>query len=133
MFLDRTTAKRISNFPSRIGRNSGYPKYYFGRKHSQLSDDPSNISKRLAICELQQSETQPVTETAFLADHTFLYKIGFWRNFAMTSPETSYTKYVATKLSFLLVTHMARFDIWFGRHGFLNFCYGAELILDRLM
>jgi hypothetical protein len=58
--------------------NSGCPEYHFGRQHSQISDGPSNGSKRLAICELRQSETRPVTESAFLADHTFLYKIGFW-------------------------------------------------------
>jgi hypothetical protein len=51
---------------------------HFGQQLSQLSDGPSNSSKRLAICELQQSETRPVAESAFLADHTFLYKIGFW-------------------------------------------------------
>jgi hypothetical protein len=51
----------------------------------------------------------------------------------MTSPETSFTKNVADELSFLLVTHMSRFNIRFGRYGFLKSGYGAELILDRLM
>jgi hypothetical protein len=51
----------------------------------------------------------------------------------MTSPETSYTKNVANKLCFLLVTHMTRFDVRFGRYGFLNSGYGAKLILHRLM
>ncbi len=51
----------------------------------------------------------------------------------MTSLETSYMKDVANELSFLVVTHMTCFDIWFGRYGFLNLGYGAELILDRLM
>jgi hypothetical protein len=78
-------------------------------------------------------ETPPVTESAFLADHTFLYKTGFWKNFSMTSPETSYTKNVANKLRFLLVAHTTRFDIRFGRYRFLKSDYGAALILDRLM
>jgi hypothetical protein len=51
----------------------------------------------------------------------------------MTSSETSYMKHVTDELSFLLVTHMTRFDIRFGRYGFLKSGYGAELILDRLM
>jgi hypothetical protein len=51
---------------------------------SQLSDGPLNGSNRLAIYELRQSETRPDDETTFLADHTFLYKIGSWRNFSMT-------------------------------------------------
>jgi hypothetical protein len=51
----------------------------------------------------------------------------------MNSTETSYKKDVANELSFLVVTHMTRFDIWFGRYGFLKSGYGAELILDRLM
>jgi hypothetical protein len=51
----------------------------------------------------------------------------------MTSLETSYTKNVANKLRFLLVTHTTRFDIRFGRYGFLNSGYGAELNLDRLI
>jgi hypothetical protein len=76
-------------------------------------------------------ETQPVAESAFLADHTFLYKTGFWQNFAMTSPETSYMKNVTNELSFLLVTHMTHFEK--RRHRFLKSGYSAELILDRLM
>jgi hypothetical protein len=51
----------------------------------------------------------------------------------MTSQKTSYMKNVIDKLNFLLVTNMTRFDIWFGRYGFLKSGYGAELILDRLM
>jgi hypothetical protein len=42
-------------------------------------------------------------------------------------------KNVADELSFLLVTHMACFDIQFGRYGFLKSGYGAEPIPDRLM
>jgi hypothetical protein len=38
----------------------------------------------------------------------------------MTFPETSYTKHVTNKLSFLLVTHMTYFAIWFGRYGVLK-------------
>jgi hypothetical protein len=112
--------KRIFKFLSRIGRNSGSPEYRFGRQLSQRSGGPSNVSKRLAICELQKSETRPVAESAFLADHTFLYKTGFWQNFSMTSLETSYTKNVTNERSFLLVTHMTRFDIQFGCYGFVN-------------
>jgi hypothetical protein len=85
------------------------------------------------ICELRQSETQLVAELAFLADHTFLYKIGFWQNFAMTSPKTSYTKNVANELRFLLVSHTTHFNIRFGCYGFLKSGYGAEQILDGLM
>jgi hypothetical protein len=98
--MNRTAAERIFNFLSQIGRNSRSPEYRFGRKVSQLSDGLSNSFKQLLICELRQSETRPVTESAFLADHTFLYKIGFWRNFTITSLETSYVKNVADKLSF---------------------------------
>jgi hypothetical protein len=119
--------------PSRIGQNSGSPEYHFGQQLSQLSDGPSNGSKQLAICELRQSETRLVAESAFLADHTFLYKTGFWQNFAMSSPETSYTKNVTNKLMFLVVTHTTHFDIWFAGYRFLKSGYGAELILDRLM
>jgi hypothetical protein len=39
----------------------------------------------------------------------------------MTYPETSYMKNVANALRFLLVTHMTRFDIRFGRYGALKF------------
>jgi hypothetical protein len=78
-----------------------------------------NGSNRLAICELQQSETRPDAETIFLADHTFLYKIGSWRNFTMTSLETSPMKNFTNKLSFLLVTHTTHFDRRFGRYGIL--------------
>jgi hypothetical protein len=85
------------------------------------------------ICELRQSETQSVAESAFLADHTLLHNTVFWQTFAMTSLETSYTKNVTNELSFLLVTHMTHFDIRFDRYGFLKSGYSAELILDRLM
>jgi hypothetical protein len=114
-------------------QNFASPKYCFRRQLSQLSDGPSDSSKWLAICELRQSETRPVAESAFQADYTFLYKTGFWRNFAMTSPETSYMKNITSELSFWLVTLMAHFDIWFGCYGFLKSGYGAELILDSLM
>jgi hypothetical protein len=92
--------KRIFNFQTRIGQNYRSPKYYFGRKLSHLSDGSLNGSNRLVICELRQSETRPDTEITFLADHNFLYKIGSWQNFTMTSPETSHTKNVSNKLSF---------------------------------
>jgi hypothetical protein len=51
----------------------------------------------------------------------------------MTSLETSYKKNIANEISFLLVTYTTHFNIWFGRYGFLNLGYSAELILDRLM
>jgi hypothetical protein len=51
----------------------------------------------------------------------------------MTSLVTSYTKNVSDELSSWLVTHTTRFDIRFGRYGFLKSGYGAELIPDRLM
>jgi hypothetical protein len=67
LFLDRTVAERILSFKSRISQNSRNPEYHFGKKKlSQLSDDPLNGSKRLAICELRRSETQPVAESALL-------------------------------------------------------------------
>jgi hypothetical protein len=50
----------------------------------------------------------------------------------MTSPETSYTKNVSNELSFLLVTHMTCFDIWFGRYGFLKSGFSARQILNSL-
>jgi hypothetical protein len=63
---------------------------------------------------------------------TFWHKSGFWQNFAMTSPEILYTKNAINEHSFLLVTHTACFDTWFGCYGLLKSGYGAELILDRL-
>jgi hypothetical protein len=45
--------------------------------NSQLSDGLINGSKQLVICELRQSETRLVAKIIFLADHTYLYKIGF--------------------------------------------------------
>jgi hypothetical protein len=90
--LDRTAAERIFNFLSRIGRNSRSPKYHIGRQLSQISEGPSNGSNRLAICELRQSKTRPVTKSAFLLDYTFLYKTRFWPNFSMTPREFVYKK-----------------------------------------
>jgi hypothetical protein len=77
-------------------------------------------------------ETQLVVESIFLANHTFLYKTGFWQNFAMTSSEILYMKDVANELSFLMVTNMTCFDIRCGRYGFLNSCFSARQILDSL-
>jgi hypothetical protein len=125
-------AERIFNFQSQIGRNSKSPEYHFRWQLSQLFDGPLNGSNRLAICELQQSETRPVTKTVFLADHTFTYITGFWQNFAMTSVETSYMKNVANELSFLLVTHTTRFNIRFGRYGVLKSCFSSGQVMDRL-
>jgi hypothetical protein len=70
--------KWIFNIRCRIGRNSKSPEYHFERQLSQLSNGLTNSSNRLAICELRQSETQPVAKIIFLADHTYLYKTGFW-------------------------------------------------------
>jgi hypothetical protein len=117
LFLDRTVAKRILNFQSRIGRNFGSHEYCISRDLAQLSDGLLNGSKWLAICELRQSETRPVAESAFLADCTFLYKSSFWQDFAMTSPETSYTK---------------KLDIRFGPYGNLKSGFSSAQILDRL-
>jgi hypothetical protein len=44
-----------------------------------------------------------------------------------------YTRNVTNKLSFLMVTHMTRFNIRFGRYGFFKSGYSAELIPGRLM
>jgi hypothetical protein len=106
--------------------------YCFRRKLSQLSDGPINGSKWLVIYELRQSETRPDAEITFLADPTFLYKTGSWRNFALTSPETSHMKNVANKLSFPLVTHTTHFDIRFGRYGILMSCFSSRHVMDRL-
>jgi hypothetical protein len=84
------------------------------------------------ICELRQSETRSDAEITFLADHTFLYKIGSWQNFAMTSPETLHMKNVANELIFTLVTHMTQFDIQFGRYGILKSCFSSGHVIDRL-
>jgi hypothetical protein len=84
------------------------------------------------MCELRQLETQPVPKTIFLVDHAYLYKTGFWRNFAMTFRETSHTKNVTKELSFALVTHTTHFDKRFGRYGILNSCFSSEHDLDRL-
>jgi hypothetical protein len=51
----------------------------------------------------------------------------------MTSPETLYTKNVANKLIFLLVTHMTCFDIWFSVYGVLNSGFSAGQIFDTLV
>jgi hypothetical protein len=100
---------------------------------SQLSDGPLNGSNWSAICELRQSETQPVAETTFLADHTYMHKTGlFWQNFFMTSPETSHTRNVANELSFPLVTHTTHLGTRFGRYSLLNSCSSSEHIMDRL-
>jgi hypothetical protein len=50
----------------------------------------------------------------------------------MTSLETSYMTNVANELSFLPVTHMTCFNIWFGCYGFLKSGFGARQILDSL-
>jgi hypothetical protein len=115
---------------SQIDQNSRSPEYRFRRQLSQLSDGPSNGSKQLVICELWKSKTRPVAESAFLADHTFLYKIGFWQNFTMTSLETSYTKNVANELSFLLVPHTTHLDTQFGRYRILQSGSISGQILD---
>jgi hypothetical protein len=61
-----------------------------------------------------------------------MYKSGVWQNFAMMSPETSYTKNIVNKLIFLLVTHMTWFDIRFGRYGILKSGSSSGQILDGL-
>jgi hypothetical protein len=100
LLLNRTAAEWIINFQSRIGWNSGSPEYHYGMQLSQLSDGLLNISNRLAICELRQSETRSVTKTIFVADHTCLYKTVFWWNFTMIAPESSHTKNVAKNSAF---------------------------------
>jgi hypothetical protein len=68
----------------------------------------------------------------FWIDCTFLYKSGFWQNFAMTSPENSYMKNVTNELRFLVVTHTTCFDIRFGRYDILKSGFSSGQILDRL-
>jgi hypothetical protein len=58
-------------------------------------------------------------ESEFWADWTFRSKSGFWQNFTMTFPETLNTKVANNELSFLLVTHMAYSNAWFGSYGIL--------------
>jgi hypothetical protein len=65
----------------------------------------------------------------FWADCTFLYKSGFWQNFAMTSQETSYMNNIVIELRFLLVTHTTCFDLWFSRYRILN----QVSVLDRFL
>jgi hypothetical protein len=50
----------------------------------------------------------------------------------MTSLETLYMKNVTNELSFLLVTHMTHFDIWFGRYSILNSYFSSGQVMDRL-
>jgi hypothetical protein len=64
---------------------------------------------------------------------TSLHESGLWPNFAMTSPETLYMKNVASELSFLLITHMACFDIRCDRYEFLKSGFSVGQILDRLV
>jgi hypothetical protein len=83
------------------------------------------------INELRKSETRPDAEITFLPNHTFLYKIGSWQNFAMTSPENSHMKSITNELSFPLVTHMTHFDIWFGRYSILKSYFSFRHVMDR--
>jgi hypothetical protein len=132
MFLDRTATEQIFNFHTRIGWNSRSPEYRFGRQLSQISDGLINDSKRLVICELRQSETRSIAKTIFLADHTYLYKTGFWQKISTTSPETSHTKNVTNELSFLVVTHTTHFDIRFDCYGILKSYFSSRHVMDRL-
>jgi hypothetical protein len=68
----------------------------------------------------------------FWAELAFLYKLAGWQNFAVTFPETLYTKAVANELSFPLVTHMTSSNIQSNRYEFLKSDLDAEQILDRL-
>jgi hypothetical protein len=45
----------------------------------------------------------------------------------MTSSEMLYMKNTINELIFPLVTHMAYFNTWFGRYGFLKTEQGDEL------
>jgi hypothetical protein len=117
--------------------DSDWPKlwkseYHFGRQLSQLFDGPINGSKRLAIYEIQQSETRPDAKITFLVDHTFLYKTSSWQNFAITSSETSHMKNVVNELSFPLGTHTTHFNVWFDRYGILKSCFSSGHVMDRL-
>jgi hypothetical protein len=62
-----------------------------------------------------------------------MYKSSFWKNFALTSPETLYTKHAVNELSFLVVTHTTCFDIRFDRYEFLKLGFSVGQILDRLV
>jgi hypothetical protein len=68
----------------------------------------------------------------FWSDCTFWHKLGFWQNFAMTSPETLNKKFASNKLSFPLVTHTAYSDTQFDSFGLLKSGYGVDQILDKL-
>jgi hypothetical protein len=91
--LDSTTVG-INKIPkTRWNWNFRFSEYHSIRKLSQLSDGPLNDSKQLAIYELRLWENGRVTEFGRnWADLTFQHKSGFWWNFAMTAPETSYKK-----------------------------------------
>jgi hypothetical protein len=58
-----------------------------------------------------------------------MYQTGSWRNFAMTSQETSRMKKVTNELSFPLVTHTTRFGIRFSRYGILKSYSSSEHVM----
>jgi hypothetical protein len=62
-----------------------------------------------------------------------MYKSSFWKKFALTSPETLYTKHAVNELSFLVVTHTTCFNIRFDRYEFLKLGFSVGQILDRLV
>jgi hypothetical protein len=47
----------------------------------------------------------------FWADSTFLYKLGFWQNFAMTSQETSYMNNINSDFCWLLIRHVSTYGL----------------------
>jgi hypothetical protein len=69
----------------------------------------------------------------FWADLTFPHESGLWPNFAMTSPETLYTKNFVSELRFLLVTRTTSFNIQFDRYEFLKSGFRVGQILNRLV
>jgi hypothetical protein len=68
--------------------------------------------QRITSCDCRKLDR--FAESEFWTDRTF------WKNFAMTFPETLNTKDADNELSFPLVTHMAYSDARFGSYGILK-------------
>jgi hypothetical protein len=66
-------------------------------------------------------------------DCTFRHKSGFWRKFAMTSPESLHINISINELSFPLVTHIDHSNTRFGSDELLKTEQGAELFWAERM
>jgi hypothetical protein len=118
LFLDRTAAKRIFGFDSRISWNSRCLKYHFHRQLSQISYGLLDGSKQLAICMLRQSKTQPVAESAFLGRLHLPVLIRFLANFPHDFPRNFIYKKCRqrTKLSVGYSYNLFQHTVWWLRN-----------------